>query len=80
MCKSVLCPYCGHKMTSRMLCHSLDRFKGWYECDKCGSTSPKVEYKGNSVQTQFASRAAALRRFTPSEEIRKAVRIWGGYI
>ena len=75
MYKKVLCPYCGHSMTSRMMCYLEGSFKAWYECNKCGSRSPLQEMKGKPVQVQAASRAAALRRYTPSEDIRKAARV-----
>lgn len=67
------CPYCGDKMEIRVLSHTTETefFSAWYQCVTCESTSPRVEFIGNTSQDKIKDQmlAVSLRRVEPKNRV-----------
>lgn len=69
MSETPKCPYCGDGMEIRILPHTTEQefFSAWYQCVTCESTSPRIEFIGNTSQTKIEERLQAVssRRAEP---------------
>lgn len=82
MSETPKCPYCGDRMALHVLPHTTEQefFSAWYQCVTCESTSPRVEFIGNTSQTKIeerlqavsSSRAEPKNRVLTLEEARNA--------
>lgn len=69
MSETPKCPYCGDGMEIHILPHTTEQefFSAWYQCVTCESTSPRIEFIGNTSQTKIEERLQAVssRRAEP---------------
>lgn len=67
------CPYCGDRMKIHVLPHTTEQefFSAWYQCVTCESTSPRIEFIGNTSQTKIEERLQAVssRRAEPKSRV-----------
>ena len=67
------CPYCGDRMKIHVLPHTTEQefFSAWYQCVTCESTSPRIEFIGNTSQTKIEERLQAVssRRVEPKNHV-----------
>lgn len=67
------CPYCGDRMKIHVLPHTTEQefFSAWYQCVTCESTSPRIEFIGNTSQTKIEERLQAVssRRAEPKNRV-----------
>lgn len=67
------CPYCGDRMEIHVLPHTTEQefFSAWYQCVTCESTSPRIEFIGNTSQTKIEERLQAVssRRVEPKNRV-----------
>lgn len=69
------CPYCGDRMEIHVLPHTTEQeqkfFSAWYQCVTCESTSPRIEFIGNTSQTKIGERLQAVssRRVEPKNRV-----------
>lgn len=67
------CPYCGDRMEIHILPHTTEQefFSAWYQCVMCESTSPRIEFIGNTSQTKIEERLQAVssRRVEPKNRV-----------
>lgn len=67
------CPYCGDRMALHVLPHTTEHefFSAWYQCVTCESTSPRIEFIGNTSQTKIEERLQAVssRRAEPKNRV-----------
>lgn len=67
------CPYCGDRMKIHVLPHTTEQefFSAWYQCVTCESTSPRVEFIGNTSQAKIEERLQAVssRRAEPKNRV-----------
>ena len=54
MSETPKCPYCGDRMALHVLPHTTEQefFSAWYQCVTCESTSPRLEFIGNTSQAK----------------------------
>lgn len=86
MSETLKCPYCGDRMKIHVLPHTTEQefFSAWYQCVTCESTSPRIEFIGNTSQTKIEERLQAVssRRVEPKnrvltlEEVAKSEVMW----
>lgn len=86
MDNTLKCPYCGDRMKIHVLPHTTEQefFSAWYQCVTCESTSPRIEFIGNTSQTKIEERLQAVssRRVEPKnrvltlEEVAKSEVMW----
>nr|DAE21052.1 MAG TPA: transcription factor IIS-like protein [Siphoviridae sp. ct8LX107] len=86
MSETPKCPYCGDRMAIHVLPHTTEQefFSAWYQCVTCESTSPRLEFIGNTSQTKIEERLQAVssRRAEPKnrvltlEEVAKSEVMW----
>lgn len=73
MSETPKCPYCGDRMALHVLPHTTEQefFSAWYQCVTCESTSPRVEFIGNTSQTKIEERLQAVssRRVEPKNRV-----------
>ena len=73
MSETPKCPYCGDRMEIHVLPHTTEQefFSAWYQCVTCESTSPRVEFIGNTSQAKIEERlqAVSLRRVEPENRV-----------
>lgn len=62
MSETPKCPYCGDRMALHVLPHTTEQkfFSAWYQCVTCESTSPRIEFIGNTSQTKIEERLQAV--------------------
>lgn len=67
------CPYCGDGMAIHVLPRTteLDFFSAWYQCVTCESTSPRLEFSGDTSQAKIEERMQAVssRRVEPKNRV-----------
>jgi len=67
------CPYCGDRMETctSLITPALDLISAWYQCVTCESTSPRIEFSGNTSNEKIIERlqAAASRRAEPKNRV-----------
>lgn len=67
------CPYCGDRMALHVFPHTTEQefFSAWYQCVTCESTSPRIEFIGNTSQTKIEERLQAVssRRVEPKNRV-----------
>lgn len=67
------CPYCGDKMAIHVLPRTTEPefFSAWYQCVTCESTSPRIEFIGNTSQAKIEERLQAVssRRAEPKNRV-----------
>jgi hypothetical protein len=86
MSETPKCPYCGDRMEIHVRTHTTEQefFSAWYQCVTCESTSPRIEFIGNTSQTKIEERLQAVssRRVEPKnrvltlEEVAKSEVMW----
>lgn len=73
MSETPKCPYCGDRMALHVLPHTTEQefFSAWYQCVTCESTSPRIEFIGNTSQTKIEERLQAVssRRVEPKNRV-----------
>lgn len=73
MSETPKCPYCGDRMKIHVLPHTTEQefFSAWYQCVTCESTSPRIEFIGNTSQTKIEERLQAVssRRAEPKNRV-----------
>ncbi len=73
MSETPKCPYCGDRMAIHVLPHTTEQefFSAWYQCVTCESTSPRLEFIGNTSQTKIEERLQAVssRRAEPKNRV-----------
>lgn len=73
MSETPKCPYCGDRMALHVLPHTTEQefFSAWYQCVTCESTSPRIEFIGNTSQTKIEERLQAVssRRAEPKNRV-----------
>lgn len=66
-------PYCGDRMALHVLPHTTEHefFSAWYQCVTCESTSPRLEFIGNTSQAKIEERLQAVssRRAEPKNRV-----------
>lgn len=67
------CPYCGDRMEIHIRSYATEQelFSAWYQCVTCESTSPRIEFIGNTSQAKIEERlqAVSLRRVAPENRV-----------
>lgn len=67
------CPYCGDRMALHVLPRTTEPefFSAWYQCVTCESTSPRVEFIGNTSQAKIEERLQTVssRRAEPKNRV-----------
>ena len=73
MSETPKCPYCGDRMALHVLPHTTEQefFSAWYQCVTCESTSPRIEFIGNTSQTKIEERLqdVSSRRAKPKNRV-----------
>lgn len=73
MSETPKCPYCGDRMALHVLPHTTEQefFSAWYQCVTCESTSPRLEFIGNTSQAKIEERLQAVssRRAEPKNHM-----------
>lgn len=73
MSETPKCPYCGDKMAIHVLPRTTEPefFSAWYQCVTCESTSPRIEFIGNTSQAKIEERmrTVSLRRAEPKNRV-----------
>lgn len=73
MSETPKCLYCGDRMALHVLPHTTEQefFSAWYQCVTCESTSPRIEFIGNTSQTKIEERLQAVssRRAEPKNRV-----------
>ena len=67
------CPYCGDRMEicTSLLTPELDLISAWYQCVTCESTSPRIEFPGDTANDKIIERLQAVssRRAEPKNRV-----------
>lgn len=67
------CPYCGDRMETctSLITPALDLISAWYQCVTCESTSPRIEFSGNTANEKIIERLQAVssRRVEPKNRV-----------
>ncbi len=73
MSETPKCPYCGDRMALHVLPHTTEQefFSAWYQCVTCESTSPRLEFIGNTSQAKIEERLqdVSSRRAKPKNRV-----------
>jgi hypothetical protein len=73
MSETPKCLYCGDRMALHVLPHTTEQefFSAWYQCVTCESTSPRLEFIGNTSQAKIEERLQAVssRRAEPKNRV-----------
>lgn len=73
MSETPKCPYCGDRMALHVLPHTTEQefFSAWYQCVTCESTSPRLEFIGNTSQAKIEERLQEVssRRAKPKNRV-----------
>lgn len=73
MSETPKCPYCGDRMEIHVLPHTTEQkfFSAWYQCVSCKSTSPRLEFIGNTSKTKIEERLQSVssRRVKPKNRV-----------
>lgn len=71
--KTPKCPYCGDRMALHVLPHTTEQefFSAWYQCVTCESTSPRLEFSGDTSQDKIKDRMLTVssRRVKPKNRV-----------
>ena len=56
------CPYCGDRMEicTSLITPALDLISAWCQCVTCGSTSPRIEFPGDTANDEIIERLQAV--------------------
>lgn len=62
MSETPKCPYCGDRMEicASLLTPERDLLSMWYQCVTCGSTSPCIEFSGDTANDKITERLQAV--------------------
>lgn len=67
------CPYCGDRMEicTSLITPALDLISAWCQCVTCGSTSPRIEFPGDTANDEIIERLQAVssRRVEPKNRV-----------
>jgi hypothetical protein len=67
------CPYCGDRMEicTSLITPALDLISAWCQCVTCGSTSPRIEFPGDTANDEIIERLQAVssRRVVPKNRV-----------
>lgn len=67
------CPYCGDRMEicTSLLTPERDLISAWYQCATCESTSPRIEFSGDTANDKIIERLQAVssRRAEPKNRV-----------
>lgn len=67
------CPYCGDRMEicASLITPALDLISAWYQCVTCESTSPRIEFPGDTKNDKIKERLQAVlsRRAEPKNRV-----------
>lgn len=67
------CPYCGDRMEIHIRSYATEQelFSAWYQCVACESTSPRIEFSGNTPNDKIKERLQAVssRRAEPKNRV-----------
>lgn len=86
MSETPKCPYCGDRMELHVLPHTTEQefFSAWYQCVTCESTSPRIEFIGNTSQTKIEERLQAVssRRAEPKNRVMtlEELKVYTGFL
>lgn len=73
MSETPKCPYCGDGMALYVLPHTTEQefFSAWYQCVTCESTSPRIEFPGDTANDEIIERLQAVssRRIEPKNRV-----------
>lgn len=73
MSETPKCPYCRDRMALHVLPHTTEQefFSAWYQCVTCESTSPRLEFIGNTSQAKIEERLqdVSSRRAKPKNRV-----------
>lgn len=73
MSETPKCPYCGDRMALHVLPHTTEQefFSAWYQCVTCESTSPRIEFPGDTANDEIIERLQAVssRRAEPKNHV-----------
>lgn len=73
MSETPKCPYCGDRMEicTSLLTPELDLISAWYQCATCESTSPRIEFPGDTTNDKIKERLQAVssRRAEPKNHV-----------
>lgn len=67
------CPYCGDRMEicTSLITPALDLISAWCQCVTCGSTSPRIEFPGDTANDEIIERLQAVssHRVVPKNRV-----------
>lgn len=73
MSETPKCPYCGDRMEIHVLPHTTEQefFSAWYQCVTCESTSPRIEFPGDTANDKIKERLqdVSSRRVKPKNRV-----------
>lgn len=73
MSETPKCPYCGDRMEicTSLLTPERDLISAWYQCVTCESTSPRIEFSGDTANDKITERLQAVssRRVEPKNRV-----------
>lgn len=73
MSETPKCPYCGDRMHIHvsLITPEWELLSAQYRCVTCGSTSPRIEFPGDTANDEITERlqAAAMRRAEPKNRV-----------
>ena len=73
MSETPKCPYCGNKMELHIILKTITQeiISAWYQCVVCESTSPRLEFHGDTSQAKIEERMQAVssRRAEPKNRV-----------
>ena len=73
MSETPKCPYCGDRMHIHvsLITPEWELLSAQYRCVTCGSTSPRIEFPGDTANDEIIERlqAAAMRRVEPKNRV-----------
>lgn len=73
MSETPKCLYCGDRMALHVLPHTTEQefFSAWYQCVTCESTSPRIEFPGDTANDEIIERLQAVssRRAEPNNRV-----------
>lgn len=73
MSETPKCPYCGDRMHIHvsLITPALDLISAWYQCVTCESTSPRIEFPGDTTNDKIKERLQAVlsRRIEPKNRV-----------
>lgn len=73
MSETPKCPYCGDRMEIHVCSYATESefFSAWYQCVTCESTSPRLEFSGDTSQDKIKDRMLTVssRRVKPKNRV-----------